>query len=170
MEYVCRSNIFERNSLNTRKILGLAAATFLAISLAACSGPAEETDTAEAETTETETVEAADGQTVTEACVAMASPIANASTEIANAAQAASDPQSAVDAWTALADGFASAATEVQNLDVQAAVSAAQTDIAAMRDEIKKVFVDGDMGAMTSYMDASTKMQESYTALMKLCS
>lgn len=153
------------------KIMCLIAGTVVALSLSACSGTSAPAETAAAAPTKSSApVQGSSEQTVQDACMAMAGPIAEASTAISEAAQAsAADPQTAVDAWTGLANGFETIVNNAQNADVKVAATAAHTDIAAVRDAIQKVFVGKDMGAMSEFTAAITNMNKSYTALMKLC-
>lgn len=96
--------------------------------------------------------------------------MSEASAAIAEAAQAsATDPQTAVDAWTGLATGFETIVANAQNAEVKAAATAAHADIAAVRDSIQKVFVGKDMGAMGEFTTATSNMNKSFAALMKLC-
>lgn len=156
--------------MKKHKIVGLVAAAFVAFTLSACSGSSAPAETApapvEEAASETETSE----QTVQEACLAMAGPMAEASTAMAESAQASvSDPQTAVNVWTDLANGFETIAADAQNAEVKTAATAAHADIAAVRDAMQKVFVDQDMGAMGEYTTATENMNTSYTALLELC-
>lgn len=165
--------------LTNRRIIGLVASVAVLFGLTGCSGDSSPDETAAAAPAETtsaapveETTPAAEesSQTVQEACLAMSGPLADASIAMAESAQAGtSDPQTAVDVWTDLASGFETIAAEVQNAEVKAAATTAHADIAAVRDAMQKVFVDGDMGAMDEYTAAAESMNESYTALLEFC-
>lgn len=165
----------------------LATATIAFLGLTACSGDdsgsvdsgseavtttTEETSAAEEDTSsaaEETTAEAAE-QTVAEACISMATPMAEAGSAIAEIASAATDdPQSAVDAWTELADAYATAKDQITNVEVKDAATAAYEDVAAVRDLLQKLYVDGDTSVLSEYTTAVTDMQESLTALNELC-
>ncbi|GAA2005650.1 hypothetical protein [Microbacterium ulmi] len=153
--------------------LRIAAWTLAAVAvlgLTACSAgpestgetPAASAPAAPAETTASE-------QTVAEACVSMAGPLEEASTTLAKLADAAADPQAAVDAWTALVDAYQEVADTVTNAEVKAAATTAKDDLAAVRDAIAKIYVDGDTAALSDLTTATTDMQTSLTALSTLC-
>lgn len=168
-------DILKGNEVTNRRLIGLVAAVAVAFSLTGCSGdsvPAETTSAAVAAAPAETTAPAAEesSQTVQEACLAMSGPLAEASLAMAESAQAGtSDPQTAVDVWTDLASGFETIADEVQNAEVKAAATLAHADIASVRDAMKKVYVDNDMGAMDEYTAATESMNESYTALLEFC-
>lgn len=163
-----------------RKLAAVVAAVAMTIGLAACGGSNTTTDTTATDTT-TQTSSTTSGatsstddttmdQTVTEACVAMAGPLGEASKAIADSAQGAvDDPSKAVDAWTDLANAFDAIAAESHNAEVKEAVAAVSADVVAVRDAMSKVFVDNDLGAMSEYTTALEGMNKSLTALSTLC-
>ena len=100
----------------------------------------------------------------------VAGPLAEASTAMAKIASVdKADAQSAVKTWTTLVDAFRKVADSVSNQEVKAAATTLHKDLAAVRDALKKIYLDGDMTAMSDLTTASTDMQTSYTALNKLC-
>lgn len=173
-----------------RRIAAWVVAGVVALGLAACSGgsdePEEPADAAPAapaepaaeepaepeaeEPEETEEPAEEEEQSVAVACTSMAGPMAEASEKMQELnSDPAGDPQDAVDTWTALVDAFESISETVTNSEVSAAAAAVHEDLAELRDQIQKVYVDEDMGAMTDYMTAATEWQASYTALIELC-
>lgn len=109
-------------------------------------------------------------QSLAQACLSMAGPIAEASQKMSEIASVAtSDPQSAVDAWSTLVEAYRSVADNVTNAEVKAVASAVRDDLTTLRDAMEKVYVEQDMGAMTEFMDATGAMQESMTELQTLC-
>ncbi|NLA37696.1 MAG: hypothetical protein GX868_18690, partial [Actinobacteria bacterium] len=102
--------------MKKHKIVGLVAAAFVAFTLSACSGGSTPAETAPAPVEESAPAAETSEQTVQEACLAMAGPMAEASTAMAESAQASvSDPQTAVNVWTDLANGFETIAADAQN-------------------------------------------------------
>lgn len=157
-----------------RRIIALTIVAIAALGLTGCSGssntdPGKSEPAASAPADQKESPAAEAEQSVADACVAIAGPLADASQKMAGLSNAASDPQAAVDVWTELAKGFENAATTVSNADVKAATAKVSETVAAVRDQIKKVFVDKDTSAMTAYTQATTDMQTAYSAMTKLC-
>lgn len=153
--------------MKNRKVFGFAAAALVALSLTACSGgdaPAEkEPATAPVE-------EQASTQSVTEACIDMAQPLADAGKAIAESAQETlTDPQAAVDAWVSLTSAYEEIAANTGNDEVKAAVTAVHTNTAAVTEQMRKAFLDNDVAAMSEYITATGAMQESLAALQTLC-
>lgn len=148
-----------------------------ALSLTACSGgnaePAAEQPTQvapapapEAAATDESEVDAATVQ----ACLDMSGPFADAASKMLEAADGSADPQEVVDAYTALADALGEIAASSSSPEVEAAAAAAQVDMTAVRDALQKVYVENDMSALGDLTAATTAMQESYQALLGLCS
>lgn len=109
-------------------------------------------------------------QSVAQACVSLAGPMAEASAAMAELASVSTtDAQTAVDTWTALVDAFGKFSESVTNPEVKTLATQVHQDITALRDAMQKVFVDNDMGAMSDYTTAVTDWQASYTKLMELC-
>ncbi len=163
-----------------RRLIGLAIFAIAALGLTGCSvtinpseanqqEPVQSSAPAEQKPAAEEEQPADDGQSVMAACLNLAGPLAETSQGMSKVDINSSDPQSAVDMWTKLADGFGKASTSISNTEVKEAVTTVAADVSAMRDQIKKVFVDKDMGAMGDYTQAAADMQKSYLALMTLC-
>ncbi len=156
-----------------RRIAAWPIAVVTMLGLAACSGsPSAAPATSAPVTTAPSTPVAGTsaGQSVSEACISMAGPLAEASTAMAKIASVdKADAQSAVKTWTTLVDAFRKVADSVSNQEVKAAATTLHKDLAAVRDALKKIYLDGDMTAMSDLTTASTDMQTSYTALNKLC-
>lgn len=165
-----------------RRIAAWVVAAVTMLSLAACSGGSDApeeptggvTSAAPEPTTEEPaepTEEAGGEQSVALACASMAGPIGEAGERMAELAEVESgDPQTVVDTWTALVDAFDSISGTVTNAEVLAAASAVHEDITTLRDAMQTVYVDEDLSAMSDYVAAATSWQESYSALMTLCS
>ncbi|MFT3877713.1 MAG: hypothetical protein QM708_15025 [Propioniciclava sp.] len=167
-----------------RVLTTCAVAAVAALGLSACSGapgasttpstpaaPAASATPTPANTTSAPAQTSSGTQSVQAACLSLAGPLTDANTEMSKLASVSSnDPQSAVDSWTALVNAFASFKDTVSNPEVKDAATSAHKDLAAVRDAMKKVYVDKDMAAMGDYTTATNNMQTSYTALMTLCS
>lgn len=158
-----------------RRIAAWALAAVTLLGLTACSGnpatttaPPTPTDTAATAPSKDKT--ASQGQSVSEACLSMAGPLAEASAAMAKIASiSANDAQSAVDVWSELVDAFRTVSETVANPEVKDAAGLVYKDLAALRDAMQKVYVDGDIDAMTDFSKATSQWQSSYTALNKLC-
>lgn len=99
----------------------------------------------------------------------MTGPMSEASEAISKLASGASDPQKAVDTWDALVKAYQKVEESVSNAEVKAAVAAVTKDVTAVRDAIKKVYIDKDTTAMTDFTKATQSMSTSLAALTKLC-
>ncbi|NLE96691.1 MAG: hypothetical protein GX596_01710 [Propionibacterium sp.] len=131
--------------------------------------PVEEESTTPEEQQPTEEA-AGTGQSLSDACLSMAGPMAEASAAMSELASVAtSEPQAAVDAWTEMVNAFRSVADSVTNDEVKQAVTVVHDDIADVRDGLQLIFVDGDMSAMQEYTVDVEEFQTSYTELMELC-
>ena len=133
------------------------------VAVATSSSPEHPTPVAESVTTE------ADEQTIEEACLDMAGPMADASAKMSDLAQEPTDPQNAVDSWTALTDSFGEISAKVTNAEMVEASTAVYDDLSALRDEMQKVYVDGDTSAMSEYLTATQNWSTSYQTLLDLC-
>ena len=147
-----------------------------ALGLTACSSAApEEPSTPPASSAapapvETEPAADAPDAAAVQACLELSGPLAEASTKMA--AITADDTVSAqetVDAWTALVDAIGSVAGSATDAGFQAAAETAHTDIAALRDLMQKVYVDGDLSAAGEFATATQTFQTSYSALLAYC-
>lgn len=109
-------------------------------------------------------------QSVAEACLGLSEPLSRAGEELSDIASGATgDPQEAVDLWSEIVEIYEDAADSVSNAEVEAAARAASEDVAKLRDQVQKVFVDQDMGAMDAYNEAVAEFEEAQTELMELC-
>ena len=170
-----------------RRIAACAIAAATILGLTACGGgsdsssdssttsapttpPAAATSAPAAPAATTPAEEPATGQTVSEACIAMSGPVAEAGGKMVELAQAPTDAQNAVDSWTALVDAFGEISGSVTNEEVAAAATTVYEDTTRFRDSLQKVYVEGDMTLMDEYIESSQDWSASYTALMELCS
>ncbi|MHA6511533.1 hypothetical protein [Tessaracoccus sp. Z1128] len=165
-----------------RSILSSVVAMVASLAMTACSGsPADTasttpddapTTTAAASAAPATSSDADTGteQSVAEACMSMAEPIAEAGEKLSEIASVGTgDPQSAVDSWSTLVDAYRSVADTVTNPEVKAAAIAVRDDLATLRDAMEKAYVDQDMGAMSEFTDATSAWQASQTELQTLC-
>jgi len=164
-----------------RSIVSPVVAMVAALAMTACSGtpadtasttPADAPTTAASSATPATSSDADAGteQSVAEACLSMADPIAEASEKLSEIASVGTgDAQSAVDSWSTLVEAYRSVADTVTNPEVKAAAIAVRDDLAELRDAMEKVYVDQDMGAMSEFTDATSAWQASQTELQTLC-
>lgn len=158
-----------------RHLAAWTTAVVAVVGLTACSSAASSTSppAVTSPTTAVATAPTSDegsGQSVAAACASMSGPLADASAAMSKIASAgASSPQTAVDTWTELVKAFDSVANTVSNPEVKKAATAVRKDVTAVRDQMKKLYVDKDTSAMSKYTEASKDMQASYSALLKLC-
>lgn len=178
-----------------RRIASLVIAAALVLGLTACSdNPSEPTGaspvTPEVVSTETEpTAEASVEDTTTastspevtdetqgpdpslQACLDISNRLAIASAEMAEILNAAEnhDVQATVDVYTELVDALGEIAETTSLPDLKDAALAAQTDFAAIRDGLKRVYIDDDMSGLSELTEATVSMQTTYTAMLSLC-
>lgn len=134
-----------------RRILAITAAFALPLGLAACGG-----DGASAE-----------GQSVDEACAAIADPLNEAASSL-NAVDP-TDPEAATSALTTVADAYKSAVSSVTNTEVKSAVQTAEADLTAVTELMGKVLEDPASATEAELTAADQKMQASQNALLSLC-
>lgn len=162
----------------------VAAAALLALS--ACSAPpapqdpevssppaAQEAPAEETAPTETPaSVEPAELDAATiQACQDMAGPFAEASAGMLNIlSDSKIPPQEVVDMWTLLVEALGKISETATVQEVKEAAAVAYTDFAALRDAMQKVYVEGDFAAMSDYLSATQAIEDSYPALLALCS
>lgn len=162
-----------------RRIAG-ATTVILLLGMTACSGSPSEPATSAPEAAAPTTTAAAptsapaetadSEQSVIQACSELTGPMAEASSAMSQIANAGtSDPQAAVDSWTVLANAFGEFGDSVSNAEVKTVATDLHEDITAVRDAMQKVYVEGDMGAMSEFTTATTEFQTSYTQLTELC-
>lgn len=181
-----------------RTIAGIAIAVAAVLGVSACGGGSEtpaETGAAateEAATTEQEAdeeeAEPAGEQSVADACLAVATPLADASVSMAEsstklsemAAEMAADPVGSVEnlktvggelatMWQTLGDAFATASESITNADVKAATGSVAESVSEYADMIKEVYVDGDFSAVTEVDSISTNLQLAFDELNTVC-
>lgn len=106
-----------------------------------------------------------------QACADMAGPFAVANAGMLGlVADQKVPPQEVVDMWTEMVDVVGTISETAMSQDVKDAAAATQTDFAALRDAMQKVYVEGGLSAMGDYVRAATRIQDSYSALLALCS
>lgn len=163
-----------------RRLAMSSVALLAIIGLSACSSggdtpaqPTPETNTeTESKDKEEEKAEeeAPSEQSVAEACVAVAEPLAEAGTNMAELANATSDPQTAVDAWTLMVGAFDELSSSVTNPEVSGVVKTVAADTTLVRDTMQKALVDLDAAAVGQFAEAQTAFSSSYQELITLCS
>lgn len=156
-----------------KTLAGVVVSIFTLIGLAGCSGaaptPAASATSSQPAGQPPPAPGGSSGQSVNEACLSMAQPMAEASDAISKLASGASDPQRAVDTWTELVKAYQKVEASVTNTEVKTAVAAITKDVTAVRDAIKKVYVDKDTSSMDDFSKASQSMSTSLAALTKVC-
>lgn len=155
----------------------LAVATAVVFGLTACSGSEAPVEAEVSTETAAPIEEVAPSETggldqgTVQACLDMAGPMQEANIAmLEKLGDGKTPPQEVVDMYSDLANAIGKIADTTSTPEVKAAASAAHTDFTALRDAMQKVYVEGDMSSMGEYATAASAVQESYTALLELCS
>ena len=171
------------------------------LGLAACGSSAEPEAKPDTETSTTEEVveeevveeeaEPADDQSVEEACLLLAGPMADAQKQLLElasesidlASQITADPtaamtqvQASMDLWKSTAESWESIGTafteydkSVTNADVKAVSAPLAADATKLGEVISKVYVDLDFTAVDQVEAANEAFSSSYEALVDVC-
>lgn len=156
-----------------RQIAAWTIAVVALLGITGCSGaPGAESSSGQATVDESSApVERDFAQSVADACASVRTQVSGVASELSglDMSAAMADPEGTVTKITETVDAFAAATESIGNQEVGNAVSALRTDLASLRDLLKRVLVDKDASAAAEVTSLSSDVQESMQVLATLC-